>query len=139
MKPFPALLIGLCAGVVCYLMVTRVKARFGYDDALDAFGVHGAGGTLGAILTGVFATSAVNDGLKDAAGHVMPLGLVDGNGGQVLNQVIGCAIAWGLAIVGTLIILKICDVLVGLRVAKEQEIEGIDVSLHGEEGYIFES
>ncbi len=138
-KPFPALLIGLCAGVVCYLMVTRVKARFGYDDALDAFGVHGAGGTLGAILTGVFATSAVNDGLKDAAGHVMPLGLVDGNGGQVLNQVIGCAIAWGLAIVGTLIILKICDVLVGLRVAKEQEIEGIDVSLHGEEGYIFES
>ncbi len=79
-KPFPALLIGLCAGVVCYLMVTRVKARFGYDDSLDAFGVHGAGGTLGALLTGVFATSAVNDGLKDAAGHTLPLGLVDGNG-----------------------------------------------------------
>ena len=69
----------------------------------------------------------------------MPLGLVDGNGGQVLNQVIGCAIAWVLAIVGTLVILKICDVTVGVRVTKEQEIEGLDLSMHGEEGYIFES
>ena len=138
-KPFPALLIGLCAGVVCYLMVTRVKARFGYDDSLDAFGVHGAGGTLGALLTGVFATSAVNEGLKDAAGRALPLGLVDGNGAQVLNQFIGCGIAWVLAIVGTLVILKICDLTVGLRVSKPQEIEGLDVSMHGEEGYIFES
>ena len=138
-KPFPALLIGLCAGVVCYLMVTRVKARFGYDDSLDAFGVHGAGGTLGALLTGVFATSAVNDGLKDAAGHVMPLGLVDGNGAQVLNQFLGCAISWVLAIVGSLIILKIVDMTVGLRVNRAQEVEGLDVSMHGEEGYIFES
>jgi len=138
-KPFPALLIGLCAGVVCYLMVTRVKQRFGYDDSLDAFGVHGAGGTLGALLTGVFATSAVNEGLKDAAGHTLPLGLVDGNGAQVLNQFIACCIAWVLAIVGTLVILKICDLTVGLRVTKAQEIEGLDVSMHGEEGYIFES
>ncbi len=138
-KPFPALLIGFCAGVVCYLMVTRVKAQFGYDDSLDAFGVHGAGGTLGAILTGVFATIAINDGLKDAAGHVMPLGLVDGNGMQVVNQLIGVAISWVLAIVGTIIILKICDALVGVRVTKEQEIEGLDLSMHGEEGYIFES
>jgi Amt family ammonium transporter len=138
-KPFPALFIGLCAGVVCYLMVTRVKAKFGYDDSLDAFGVHGAGGTLGALLTGVFATSAVNEGLKDAAGRTMPLGLVDGNGAQVLNQFIACAIAWVLAIVGSLVILKICDLTVGLRVSKTQEIEGLDVSQHGEEGYIFES
>jgi Amt family ammonium transporter len=138
-QPFPALLIGLCAGVVCFLMVTAVKGRFGYDDSLDAFGVHGAGGTLGAILTGVFATSAVNDGLKDAAGKVQPLGLVDGHAGQVLNQVIGVGISWVLAIVGTLIILKICDVTLGLRVSKEQEIEGLDVSMHGEEGYIFEA
>ena len=87
----------------------------------------------------VFATSLVNDGLKDAKGHVLPLGLVDGQAGQVLNQVIGCAIAWGLAIVGTLIILKICDVLIGVRVTKEQEMEGLDVSMHGEEGYIFEA
>jgi len=138
-KPFPALLIGLCAGVLCYLMVVKVKPRFGYDDALDAFGVHGAGGTLGAILTGVFATSAVNEGLKDASGQLAPLGLVDGKGAQVLNQVIGCGIAWVLAIVGTLIILKICDMTVGLRVSKEEEIEGLDVSLHGEEGYILEA
>src|ERR1700694_5170857 len=67
-KPFPALLIGFVAGVVCYLMVTAAKRRFGYDDTLDAFGVHGAGGTVGALLTGVFATSAINDGLKDSAG-----------------------------------------------------------------------
>jgi Amt family ammonium transporter len=138
-KPFPALAIGLSAGVVCYFMVTRVKRRFGYDDSLDAFGVHGAGGTLGAVLTGVFATSAVNDALKDASGRVLPLGLVDGKASQVLDQVAGCAIAWGLAMVGTLVILKVCDMTIGLRVSKEQEIEGLDVAQHGEEGYIFES
>ena len=137
-EPFPALLIGFCAGVFCYFMVVKVKNKFGYDDSLDAFGVHGAGGTLGALLTGVFATSVVNDGLKDAAGHVQPLGLVDGKAGQVVNQAAGVAIAWVLAIVGTLIILKICDATVGLRVSKEQEIEGLDLSQHGEEGYIFE-
>src|SRR5580693_7246687 len=132
-QPFPALLIGACAGVLCYFMVVAVKAKFGYDDSLDAFGVHGAGGTLGAILTGVFATSLVNDGLKDAQGRVLPLGLVDGQGGQVLNQAIGCGIAWVLAIVGTLIILKVCDMLIGVRVTKEQEMDGLDVSQHGEE------
>jgi Amt family ammonium transporter len=138
-QPFPALLIGACAGVFCYFMVVAVKARFGYDDSLDAFGVHGAGGTLGAILTGVFATSLVNDGLKDANGRVLPLGLVDGQAGQVWRQMIGCGIAWILAIVGTLIILKICDVLIGVRVTKEQEMTGLDLSMHGEEGYIFEA
>jgi Amt family ammonium transporter len=138
-QPFPALLIGLCAGVFCYLMVVKAKAKFGYDDSLDAFGVHGCGGTLGALLTGVFATSLVNDGLKDAAGKVQPLGLVDGRGGQVLNQAIGCAISWVLAIVGTLIILKICDLTVGVRVTKEEEIDGLDLSQHGEEGYILEA
>ena len=97
-KPFPALLIGAVAGLVCYFMVTRVKQKFGYDDALDAFGVHGVGGTVGAILTGVFATNAINDALKDAAGKAQPLGLVDGNAAQA-NQAIGVAIAWGLAIV----------------------------------------
>jgi Amt family ammonium transporter len=119
-------------------MVTRVKRKLRYDDALDAFGVHGVGGTLGAVLTGVFATSLVNDALKDAAGKTMPLGLVDGNGGQVLNQAIGCAIAWTLAIAGSLIILKICDATIGLRVSGEQETEGLDVSMHGEEGYLFD-
>ena len=91
------------------------------------------------LLTGVFATNLVNDGYKDSAGHLLPLGWVDGNPGQVLNQVIACAIAWGLAIVGTLVILKICEAILGVRVPKEHEVEGLDVSLQGEEGYIFES
>jgi ammonium transporter, Amt family len=138
-QPFPALLIGFVAGIVCFFMVTAVKSKFGYDDALDAFGVHGVGGTTGAILTGVFATSAVNDGLKDSAGKVLPLGLVDGVPGQVFNQAIGVAISWILAIVGTLIILKICDVILGVRVAPDQELEGLDVSMHGEEGYNLDS
>jgi Amt family ammonium transporter len=137
--PFPAMLIGLAAGVLCFLMVTAVKSKFGYDDTLDAFGVHGAGGTLGALLTGIFATNAVNDGLKDSAGKVMPLGMIDGNSGQILNQAIGVAISWALAIVGTLIILKICDVVFGVRASAEQELEGLDVSMHGEEGYNLES
>jgi Amt family ammonium transporter len=138
-KPFPALLIGFIAGMVCFFMVTTVKSKFGYDDTLDAFGVHGAGGTIGAILTGVFATSAVNDGLKDASGKVLPLGLVDGVPGQVFNQAIGVAISWILAIVGTLIVLKICDVILGVRVTPDQELEGLDVSMHGEEGYNLDS
>jgi len=138
-RPMPALLIGFAAGLVCFFMVTKVKQKFGYDDSLDAFGVHGAGGTLGAILTGVFATNAVNNALKDTAGKPLPLGWVDGNAAQILNQVIGSAIAWVLAIVGTLVILKICDVVVGLRVSAEQETQGLDLSMHGEEGYILES
>jgi Amt family ammonium transporter len=138
-QPMPALLIGFAAGVVCYLMVTAVKGIFGYDDSLDAFGVHGAGGTLGAILTGVFATNAVNDALKDSSGKAAALGLVDGRGGQILNQAAGAAIAWVLAIVGTLIILKVCDLTIGLRVDRDQEIQGLDLSMHGEEGYILES
>jgi Amt family ammonium transporter len=138
-KPMPALLIGLAAGVVCFLMVTAVKARFGYDDSLDAFGIHGAGGTLGAMLTGVFATSAVNDSLKNAAGQPLALGLIEGNGRQVANQAVGVVIAWLLAIVGTIVILKICDLVFGVRVDPEHEIEGLDLSMHGEEGYNFES
>ena len=137
--PMPAILIGFAAGVVCFAMVVIVKAKFGYDDSLDAFGVHGAGGTLGAVLTGVFATNAVNSALKDAAGKPAALGLVDGNGGQVVNQLIGVAIAWVLAIVGTFVILKIVDAVVGLRASQEQEREGLDLSQHGEEGYSLEA
>ena len=133
-KPMPAILIGLAAGVFCFLMATAVKKKFGYDDSLDAFGVHGAGGTLGAILTGVFATKEINDLLSGK-----PLGWADGNAGQVLNQAIGCAIAAGLAIVGTFLILKLCDAVMGVRVSEDQEIEGLDLSMHGEEGYNFEA
>jgi Amt family ammonium transporter len=134
-KPFPALLIGFVAGIFCFLMVTTVKRWFGYDDTLDAFGIHGAGGTLGARLTGVFATSAINDGLKDATGRPLPLGVVDGNAHQVLNQFIGVLIAWGLSAIVTYIILKVVDLLVGVRATPEQEIDGLDLSMHGEEGY----
>jgi Amt family ammonium transporter len=137
-KPFPALLIGFIAGVVCFFMVTAVKSKFGYDDTLDAFGVHGAGGTVGALLTGVFATNAINDAFKDPSGKVLPLGLVDGNVMQVANQAVGVLISFGLAIVGSIIILKVVDAIVGVRVSRDEEIEGLDVSMHGEEGYNFE-
>src|ERR1039458_10738592 len=107
------------------------------SDVCSSDLVHGAGGTLGAMLTGVFATSAINDGLK-VAGKVQPLGLVDGNSGQVVNQALGVAIAWGLAIAGTLIILKTVDATLGLRVTRDQESDGLDLSMHNEEGYILE-
>jgi ammonium transporter, Amt family len=138
-KPFPGLLIGLVAGVVCYLMVTKVKSMFGYDDSLDAFGVHGVGGSLGAVLTGVFATNVVNDALKDSAGKPAALGLIDGHGAQVLNQAIGVGIAILMAVVGTIIILKVVDMILGVRVDSRDEIAGLDVSMHGEEGYNFEA
>jgi Amt family ammonium transporter len=135
--PMPALLIGLLAGFFCFWMVTTVKNMFKYDDTLDAFGVHGAGGTLGAILTGVFATNLVNG--AQINGQTVPLGLVDGNPGQIFNQAIGVAIAIALAAVGTIIILKIVDVLIGVRVDAETEEQGLDLTQHGEEGYILEA
>jgi Amt family ammonium transporter len=138
-KPFPAMIIGFAAGLVCYFMCTAVKKKFAYDDSLDAFGVHGAGGTLGAILTGVFATNAVNNALKDTAGNPAALGWADGNGGQVLNQAIGAGIAWALAIVATFLILRLCDAIVGVRVHPEHETQGLDLSMHGEEAYNLES
>src|SRR6201985_2349568 len=129
--PMSALWIGLIAGVFCYFMVVKVKAAFGYDDSLDAFGVHGAGGTMGAILTGIFANSVINPIFgKDKA-----TGLLEGNAPQLLNQFIGVAIAWSLSIVGTLVILFIVDKLIGLRVSEDDEREGLDLSQHGEEGY----
>src|SRR5580700_3781988 len=133
-KPFPAMLIGAAAGVVCFFMVTAVKTKFGYDDSLDAFGVHGAGGTLGAILTGIFATKEINDVWNGKA-----MGMVDGNSSQVLNQLGSIALTWILAAVGTFLILKICDAITGVRATEQQEIEGLDLSMHGEEGYNFEA
>jgi len=138
-SPMSALGIGLIAGAFCFWMVTWVKSRFSYDDSLDAFGVHGAGGTIGAILTGVFASSAINPMFKDAAGKTLPSGGLEGNWHQILNQLGGVAIAWGLAIVGTLAILKFVDIVIGLRVTEEQEAQGLDLSQHGEEGYSWET
>jgi Amt family ammonium transporter len=134
-QPMSALVIGAVAGVFCYLMVTVVKKIFGYDDSLDAFGVHGAGGTIGAILTGFFASSAINP----IFGPGKATGAIDGNWAQVGHQFAGVAIAWSLSIVGTLILLKLVDAVVGLRVSREHEIEGLDITQHGEEGYDFGS
>jgi Amt family ammonium transporter len=133
--PMPALAIGFIAGLVCYYMVTKVKAIFGYDDALDAFGVHGAGGTIGALLTGVFAQQVINP----IFGAGKPVGGMDGHWGQLGNQLVGVLISWGFAIVGTIVLLKITDMITGVRVTEEQEIEGLDVTQHGEEAYNLES
>src|SRR6201981_2448839 len=102
-----ALAIGLAAGVVCFFAVTKVKARFGYDDSLDAFGVHGVGGTLGALLTGVFASSLINPIFKDAQGRTLPSGLIEGNFPQLANQAVGVLIAISLSAVGTYLILLV--------------------------------
>src|SRR5215471_2320877 len=138
-SPAAALVIGLLAGTFCYLMVAHVKARFGYDDSLDAFGVHGAGGTLGALLTGVFAVSAVNPIFKDAHGNILPSGALEGNLRQLLYQSIGVLIAWALAAGGTFLILKLVDSVIGLRVSTEHEIRGLDLTQHGEEAYYGEA
>jgi Amt family ammonium transporter len=130
-QPFSALLIGLVAGIFCSFMVFEVKSRLGYDDSLDAFGVHGAGGTLGALLTGLFATRAINP----AFGPGIATGAIDGHWGQVLNQAAGVAIAWVLSAVGTIVLLLLVDKTMGLRVTPEDENTGLDLSQHGEEGY----
>ncbi|MGH9534844.1 MAG: ammonium transporter [Terriglobales bacterium] len=129
--PMAALAIGVAAGLVCYGMVTGVKRWFGYDDALDAFGVHGAGGTLGAILTGVFATVAVNP----VFGAAHAVGAVDGRWTQVTHQLAASGVAWALAGVGTWGLLWAVDRLVGLRVSPDHEAQGLDLALHGEHGY----
>ncbi len=133
--PMSALIVGFAAGVICFFAVTELKKRLGYDDSLDAFGIHGVGGFTGAILTGVFANSAINTVFKDANGGALPSGLLEGNPKQVLNQLIACLIAIGLGVVGSIVILKIVDLLVGLRVSGEQETVGLDLTQHGEEGY----
>jgi Amt family ammonium transporter len=137
-QPFSAILIGLIAGALCHFMVGVAKERFGYDDSLDVFGVHGAGGLAGCLLTGVFATRAVNSALKLANGQPAALGWIDGNPAQVLNQLIGAGIGIGLAVIGTLVALKITELATPLRMSEGAEANGMDLSLHGEEGYNFE-
>src|SRR3984885_770668 len=133
--PMPALVIGVCAGAFCYGMVTKVKAIFKYDDALDAFGVHGAGGTIGALLTGVFAQQAINP----IFGAGKAVGGLDGHWAQVGNQLVGVLIAWGIALVGTIVLLKIVDMITGLRASAEEEEAGLDITQHGEEAYNLEA
>lgn len=126
--PMPALLMGAAAGVICFLACTTLKKKLGYDDSLDAFGVHGVGGTVGAILTGVFATRAVTGGER--------LGLLE-NGDVFGGQVAATVVTWVFAAVVSYFILKAIDLTIGLRVSQAEEIDGLDQSQHGEEGYIF--
>ena len=130
-QPMSALAVGFAAGLFCFLMVFVVKNLFGYDDSLDAFGVHGAGGTLGALLTGLFATRLINP----IFGKDVPTGAMDGHWGQVLNQLAGVGIAWSISIVGTLVLLFVVHKTMGLRLSPEQEAAGLDLSQHNEEGY----
>ncbi len=127
--PTSGMILGIVAGFVCYFACTTIKSKFGYDDSLDAFGIHGVGGFAGALLTGVFSSG-------DIAGDAKKGGLIEGNSQQLLNQVVACGASLALAIVGTFIILKVVDALVGLRASQEDEIQGLDLSQHGEEGYI---
>ena len=131
--PMGALAIGFITGIVCFFAVTELKKRLGYDDSLDAFGVHGVGGFTGAILTGVFATKIVNDVFSGNA-----VGLLEGNPGQVRNQLIASVVAIAMGMVGTLIILKVVDLVIGVRVTADDEIQGLDLTQHGEEGYNFD-
>ncbi len=122
--PVGALIIGITAGVVCYVAAVWMKKALGYDDSLDAWGVHGVGGALGAILTGAFASSAINPAGKGW--------LNDGNIGQMLIQLYDVGITFLYCAVGTFIILKLVDMIIGLRVSPEVEVEGLDINLHGE-------
>jgi Amt family ammonium transporter len=124
--PVGALIIGLTAGVVCYISAVWVKKAFGYDDSLDAWGVHGVGGALGAIMTGMFAKGAINS--------VYPKGgwLTDGNFGQMILQLEDVGAVFIYCAIATFIILKVIDLVIGLRVSPEVEVEGLDINLHGE-------
>ncbi|MFA4829412.1 MAG: ammonium transporter [Thermodesulfovibrionales bacterium] len=124
--PMPAIIIGLVAGTLCYMAV-NLKTKLGYDDSLDAVGVHGVGGTWGAIATGLFASKAIN-----SAGNN---GLFFGNASLLWSQIISIGAVWVYSFVSTLVILKALDWTMGLRVSDEEEYDGLDLSQHGESGY----
>jgi len=123
--PGGALAIGLIAGIVCCWASTSLKNRLGYDDSLDVFGIHGVGGIVGALLTGVFAVAAIG-------GSDGPLGLFEGNAGQLVLQAYGVLVTLVYTAIVSYILLKIVDALIGLRVDKETERDGLDLRLHGE-------
>lgn len=125
--PLSAIAIGLVAGVVCYLGVSVIKKKFGYDDSLDAFGVHGIGGMWGAIATGIFCTTSVNEFGKD--------GLLYGNAAQVGTQAIGVLATVAFAATATFIILKVVGLVTKLRATEEEEEIGLDLTIHGEDAY----
>ena len=125
--PWHGVVIGIVAGAICYWACTKLKTKLGYDDSLDVFGVHGVGGILGSILVGVFATRVVNDVAKGG-----PVGLVDGRGAQILTQLYGVIVIGAFCFIATWAILKVLDLMIGLRVTRDEETEGLDTALHGE-------
>jgi Amt family ammonium transporter len=127
--PMSAIFIGIGGGVLCYIAVT-LKPKLGYDDSLDVVGVHGVGGTWGAIATGLFATVAVNPGGAN--------GLFYGNPGLVVTQLIAVGATMAYSFIVSIILLKALDMIMGLRVSNDEELIGLDNSLHGESGYIFD-
>jgi Amt family ammonium transporter len=133
-SPMSALLMGVAAGAVCYWSCTKLKSRLGYDDSLDAFGIHGVGGTLGALLTGVFATRVT--GATESIARGARLGLFEG-GTLLAGQIVAVIVTWILAAGATFLILKLVDAVIGLRVSADDEVQGLDLTQHGEEGYIF--
>jgi Amt family ammonium transporter len=135
--PASGMVMGLIGGFVCYLSASKVKAKFGFDDSLDAFGVHGVGGTLGALLTGVFASKDVNPligGTFKPAGAAAAIDL-SGGAKQFLNQATAVGIAWAMALVGCFVLLKLVDAMIGLRPTPDGETQGLDLTLHGESAY----
>ncbi len=124
--PLSSIWIGIGAGVICYAAVV-LKGKLGYDDALDAFGIHGVGGSWGALATGLFASKAINSAGAD--------GLFFGNPGQLVTQFVAVLASWVFAFVGTYVILKVVDVLIGLRVTKDEEVTGLDLTQHNEAAY----
>jgi Amt family ammonium transporter len=127
--PGPALIIGAVAGLVCFWASTSLKNAMGYDDSLDCFGVHGVGGIVGALLTGVFAAGTFTATATSPDGYQ---GLLEGNPGQFLLQVYGVVITVIYTAVVTFVLLKIVDVIMGLRVEEDIERDGLDIGLHGE-------
>lgn len=133
-QPMPAIVMGLMAGILCYIACSKLKLGLGYDDALDAFGVHGVGGILGAVLTGVFATRACWDVTENGG----KIGLIESGGDPslLIGQIVAVLITIVFAGAGSFVLLKIIDLLFGIRVRLESEQRGLDVSEHGEEGYM---
>jgi len=125
-----SLAIGAIGGVICFFAVAVIKSKFGYDDSLDAFGVHGVGGTWGAIATGIFATKAVNSAGAD--------GLLYGDAGQVVKQLMGVGASMVFAAVMTFIIIKLIGLLMQIIADEEQEVQGMDLTEHGERGYAYQ-
>ena len=129
-SPLSAIIIGLASGVVCFFSVSVIKAKLGYDDALDAFGVHGVGGTFGAIVTGLFASKEVNPAGAD--------GLFFGNPDQLVTQIIGVVVSWFVAIVMTYVLIKLIGAFMPIRSEEEDEIRGLDIAEHGEKAYAYQ-